>query len=173
MSLSRTRMSAFALVAGLALVSGGPTYAKDGTPPPPKAQINAPGLRALVRSRVPLTIVDARSNPRELIPNARIVYSRTSSVNVQRLLPNRSALIVIYDDGPTTPDTRVLADRLDQGRYTSVIRFTGGLAAWKKAGYNFMKVAPPTPKAAPPPYVAPPVNPNPPRGSGSRGSGSR
>lgn len=149
---------------GLLLAVATVTRAEEPEPPQVKADINAHGVAAIIRSRVSVAVLDARGSMPEYLPGARPLAPGASATTVARLLPSKSQLIITYCADANCPKSKQLADRLLRDGYANVIRFTDGVEGWTKARYKLAKVAPPT--------TRPPANP--PRGSGTRrGSGSR
>lgn len=153
----------FFLVLGLVLAAVwlAPHLWADGPDPArPRvgAEINAHGLAAIMRARLSIVVLDARGSRQEFLPGAKPFAPNASASTLARLAPRKSALIVTYDNGASQALGRQLAERLARDGYQNVIRFPGGVEAWKQARYKLQRAAP----------VRPPPAPNPRRGSGTR-----
>lgn len=100
------------------------------------AELNAQALMAIKSARVPVALLDARGPSAEWIDGATPLAHNADEKAVRKALANRDQLIVTYCGGPECPMSQMLADNLAKLGYTNVIRFTGGLMAWEKAGYE-------------------------------------
>lgn len=141
-----------------ALAGGRIVGAEDPKPAKPVvAEMNAHALAAIVRAKVPVVLLDARGGAvTELIPGAKTCDASAPPTEIARLVASKDALVITYCGGADCPASQHLADRISTAGYLNVVRFTGGVDAWSKAGFDLAK----RPAAAPAPA---------PRG----GSGSR
>jgi rhodanese-related sulfurtransferase len=93
-------------------------------------------LRERYRSGGEIAIVDAREegsfHDRHLLMASCLPLSRLELI-APRLLPRRSAPIVVCDDGDGLAERA--AERLIQAGYTDVSVLAGGVKAWEAAGY--------------------------------------
>lgn len=114
---------------------GSSTKASEPADPPQvRAELNAQALRVLLDARVPLILLDARGDADDPIRGARALAHDADAGVIQTALPRKDALIVTYCGGPECPMSLMLANRLAQMGYSHVIRFTGGVEAWREAG---------------------------------------
>lgn len=158
-SLTTPRSLAVALSLVAAAVLAPRLWAEDAKPAVPrvKAEINADGLAALMRARVPLVVLDARGPQSQYLPSAKPLAPNATAAAVRRLIARKTSLVVTYDNGAQDALSQQLAERLARDGYQNVIRFPGGVQGWVQARYKLVQ----KPK------------PRPPAGSGSRGSGGR
>ncbi len=99
--------------------------------------INTSGLAALIRSKVPLAVLDARSGKYDdgrRLPGARSLKADAEETEVAKLLPDKGALVVTYCAGLTCPASNMLAERLKKLGYTNVIEYPQGIEGWTKEG---------------------------------------
>jgi rhodanese-related sulfurtransferase len=99
----------------------------------PWGEIDTQGLEALLKSRVPMTLVDARSDKwfdGILILGAQRLPSDAPEDVIKKTLPNKNQLVVVYCAGEVCDASKTLAKRLvDQG-YKNVIDYHGGIHEW-------------------------------------------
>ncbi len=100
-------------------------------------KVTAGQLKTLLVRAESFVLLDARdrnSFEREHIrgavnmPVARIEFDSPGAID-------RDELVIVYSDGPSCGANAVGADKLVTIGYKSVMRFKGGLAEWKEAGY--------------------------------------
>jgi rhodanese-related sulfurtransferase len=68
------------------------------------------------------------------LPGALNIPETADDVLVERRLPDRDALVVVYCAGPDCESSVVVAGRLVDLGYSDVRHFSGGKAAWREAG---------------------------------------
>jgi rhodanese-related sulfurtransferase len=99
--------------------------------------INTSGLAALIRAKVPLAVLDARSGKYDdgrRLPGAKSLKADAEETEVAKLLPDKGALVVTYCAGLTCPASNMLAERLKKLGYTNVIEYPQGIEGWTKEG---------------------------------------
>lgn len=100
-----------------------------------KAEINAQGLKALLDSGVPLALLDTRGRAAQWIAGAKMLAHDADQRTIRRILGSTRQLVVTYCSGPGCDTSLKLANRLAGLGFSNVIRFTGGIEAWKAAGF--------------------------------------
>ena len=100
-----------------------------------KAEVNAEALNALMGAKVSMVLVDARGTSESWIPGAVALTADADEQTIRQTLSDPNQVIVTYCGGPGCMMSASLANRLAELGYTHVIRYTGGVANWKKAGY--------------------------------------
>ncbi len=104
--------------------------------------VNTEGLAALIQSKVPIKILDARSgkyDDGQRIPGAQQLSADADAAIIAKALPEKSALIVTYCAGVKCPASKALADRLKKDGYSNVIEYPQGIAGWLEAGKTVEK----------------------------------
>ncbi len=101
-----------------------------------KAELNAEALKAIVDAKVPMVLLDARGPSDQWIDGAVPLAHDADEMAIRRAVGNPNRLIVTYCGGPECPMSLMLANSLAEHGYTHVIRFTGGVEAWTKAGFE-------------------------------------
>jgi len=107
-----------------------------------RAKINTAGLAALVATKVPMIILDARSGKYDdgkRVPGAKSLNADSSDDEIKTLLPDKSALIVTYCANLECPASHMLADKLIKMGYTNLIEYPEGIEGWQKAGHEIEK----------------------------------
>jgi len=110
---------------------------------PMDAHVSTDVLATLVRSDVPLVILDARAGEYDdgrRIPGAHIVAPDISKDALEKLVPDKNSLIVTYCGGVTCPLSSKLADRLREFGYHNILEYPVGIAGWAEAGYAIDQV---------------------------------
>lgn len=96
--------------------------------------IDARGLKALIESNTPLTLLDARGhkwNDGTMIPGARLASYQFSEAELLEVIPNKEELIVVYCYTFSCPLSRYLTDKLVELGYQNVLEYPGGLKEWR------------------------------------------
>lgn len=96
--------------------------------------IDAKGLQALMDSRVPFVLLDARGHKwhdNNIIPGAEMASYETSAEELAEIIPETDSLIVVYCYSFTCPLGRKLVKHLVEVGYTNVIEYPGGLTEWR------------------------------------------
>ncbi len=97
-------------------------------------EIDMQGLEALLNSKVPLSLVDARSDKYfdgTLIRGAQRLPAESEQITIEKTLPNKNGLVVVYCGGIQCPASKNLAKRLAELGYTNVMDYHGGIHEWK------------------------------------------
>lgn len=108
------------------------------------AVVNTSALATLIRTKVPVTILDARSGKYDdgkRVPGARQLSPTAKDEDIASALPDKQALIVTYCAGLTCPASKALAERLEKLGYANVIEYPEGIAGWTKAGNTVEQAA--------------------------------
>jgi len=101
-----------------------------------KAELNAEALKAIMDAKVPIVLLDARGPSDQWIDGARPLTADADKRAIRQAVGHPGRLIVTYCDGPECPASQMLANHLAEHGYTNIIRFTGGVEAWTKAGFK-------------------------------------
>lgn len=102
-----------------------------------KAVINTTGLKALIDSKVPVVILDARTgkfDDGKRIPGAKVLDAEATDAKIAEVLPDKNALIVTYCGGIKCPASNKLAERLAALGYGNVVEYPEGIAGWVDKG---------------------------------------
>lgn len=95
--------------------------------------IDTQGVEALINAKVPMTIVDARTDEwfdKTLIAGAhRLPMDATKEV-IEKTLPVKKQLVIVYCAGKYCPASKNLAKRLVEEGYKNVIDYHGGIQEW-------------------------------------------
>lgn len=113
----------------------------EGTPPSlvqeSEGLVNTPGLLALVKSRAPMAVFDARApewDDGNRIPGARWLSPTSTPAEIRKHVKSQDQLIVTYCAGFTCPASKQLSEHLKKLGYTNVLEYPEGIAGWVKAG---------------------------------------
>ncbi len=96
--------------------------------------IDTKGLKALIDSQFPFVLLDARGNQWKdpnIIPGAILVSLENSPEELEMIIPNKDALVVVYCFSITCPLGPKLAQKLVQWGYKNVIEYPAGLKEWR------------------------------------------
>ena len=107
-------------------------------PAPAEAQVDTAALAMLVRSGVPVVVVDARTGDYDdgtRIPGARNLGSGASENDARRVIGSKDALIVTYCTSLQCPASTRLYHRLKELGYENVLEYHDGIAGWLAAGF--------------------------------------
>ncbi|OJW51588.1 MAG: hypothetical protein BGO67_05020 [Alphaproteobacteria bacterium 41-28] len=92
------------------------------------------GLEALLDSKAPHALVDARTDKyfdgALIIGAERLPYDSDQTM-IEKVLPNKKKLIIVYCGGGECPASKNLAKRLIELGYTNVIDYHGGMQEWE------------------------------------------
>jgi rhodanese-related sulfurtransferase len=101
------------------------------------AAIDATSLFAALQDGTEIALIDPREEGRfgtsHLLLAVNVPLSRLELL-IDRLIPRRSTRIVVTDDGGGLDER--MAARLDERGYTRVEILTGGISAWRAAGFE-------------------------------------
>ena len=108
-------------------------------PPPEKsdAVIMTGTLVSLLKSRAPLTLIDARTaaDPgRKSIPGSKPLSVESSEEEIRQTIPDPNMMVVAWSDQKNPGAGGSLAARLKSLGYLNVIEYRDGLEAWINAG---------------------------------------
>lgn len=92
------------------------------------------GLEALIDAKTPMVLIDARTDKYfdgTLIAGAKRLHVESSQADVEKLLPEKNTLIVVYCAGIGCPASKMMASRLIKEGYKNVIDYHHGIREWK------------------------------------------
>lgn len=105
---------------------------------PAEGVITAAHLKAALHDGGEIALLDVREHGQygwsHLFYAVPLPYSRLE-LDIERLVPNKAARVVVYDDGLSTVAARAAARARAIG-YRNVLVLDGGVAAWAAAGYE-------------------------------------
>lgn len=95
--------------------------------------IDARGLKSVIDSGIPVTILDAREywDDGYLIQGAYQASASSSPEYLNQLIPNSNELIVVYCYSYACPLSENLANKLLNLGYTNIMEYAGGLKEWR------------------------------------------
>lgn len=99
--------------------------------------VNTLGLKTLIGSGVPLTILDARSGKYDdgkRIAGALSLNAESKAEEIAKVLPKKDALIVTYCANLKCPASNALYNHLKSLGYTNLIEYPEGIQGWIEAG---------------------------------------
>jgi rhodanese-related sulfurtransferase len=102
-----------------------------------EAVVNAEALAALLRAKVQLTLLDARSGKFDdgrRLPGAKALAPTAKDEEVTALLPDKTAMVVTYCAGLKCPASHMLSEKLRGMGYVNVIEYREGIEGWVAAG---------------------------------------
>jgi rhodanese-related sulfurtransferase len=100
----------------------------------PCGSIDMLGLDALINSKTPMVLIDARTDKYfdgTMIAGAKRLNVESSQADVQKFLPEKNALIVVYCAGIGCPASKMMASRLIKEGYKNIIDYHHGIREWK------------------------------------------
>ena len=106
-------------------------------------QIDMEGLEGILNGKVPFSLVDARPDKLfdgTLIAGARRLPADTSAEMIEKSLPNKNQLVIVYCGGGKGPASKNLAQRLVEYGYTNVLDYHGGISEWKAQNKPIQKL---------------------------------
>ncbi len=101
------------------------------------ATVNTLGLKTLISSGVPLTILDARSGKYDdgrRIPGAQSLNAESKAEEIAKVLPNKESLVITYCANLKCPASHKLYTHLKSLGYTNLIEYPEGIDGWVAAG---------------------------------------
>ena len=107
-----------------------------------QAEISTATLEELIESRVPVTILDARTGKYDdgrRIPGAKGLGADSSEERIRTMLRSEDALIVTYCSNLQCPASRMLAKRLTELGYKNILEYPHGIEGWAAAGNEVEK----------------------------------
>lgn len=101
--------------------------------------ITTEGLKALLSSRVPMHILDARSGKYDdgrRIPGAKSLNTESKVSAILAMLPEKESLIVTYCSNLKCPASGKLFKHLKSLGYKNLIEYPEGIQGWIGAGHE-------------------------------------
>jgi len=101
------------------------------------AAVTTPTLQVLLKSGMPLTLVDCRSGACAddlRLPSARSLSDEASPEEIARTVPDKNSLVILYDGKPECKARLEVSKRMAAQGYTNIIEYPGGIKAWLQAG---------------------------------------
>lgn len=120
-----------------------PEAGKVQDPVPQPAEITTPVLERLLSSGVKLTLLDARTGKYDdglRIPGARSLSPEAEEEVVKGTVSSKDDLIVTYCSNLKCQASHKLARHLAELGYRNVLIYSEGIAGWKEAGKDVVKV---------------------------------
>ena len=109
---------------------------------PREAAIDTATLAVLIRSGIPMVVLDARTPEMDegsRIPTAMSLTTRSTPDEVEKIIRSKRSLIVTYCTNLHCPVSVRLAAHLKNLGYENVLHYPDGLAGWIAAGYPVEK----------------------------------
>lgn len=108
----------------------GTTVAKAKT-----GHISTGALVAMMKAKVPMTIVDARKEAKNPIPSAKSLCEKSAGceATLAKTVGPKDRLVVTYCAGPKCSASTKMAARLRAAGYTNVVEYSDGIEGWKTA----------------------------------------
>ena len=106
--------------------------------------ISTAGVKALLDSKVAVTILDARTGKYDdgkRIPGAGFLHAESTAEETAKAIKDKDALVVTYCANPHCRASAKLAARLRELGYKNVLEYRDGIAGWIEAGYKVDEVA--------------------------------
>ncbi len=106
------------------------------------ATIETSALAALVKSGIPLVLLDARTGKYDdgrRLPGAKQLGPKATAEEAAALIKAKDSLVVTYCANPKCPASGHLAARLKELGYTNVLEYPQGIEGWVKAGLSVEK----------------------------------
>lgn len=100
--------------------------------------IDTKGLKVLLDSGVPLYLLDARGNKwhdRNIIPGAILASYEFSAEELESIVYDKDALIVVYCYSSTCPLSDRLINKYLELGYTNILKYPDGLKIWRDVAF--------------------------------------
>ncbi len=107
-----------------------------------ESTISTAALAALLRAKVPLVLLDARTGKFDdgrRIPGAKSLSATTTADEAAALIKTEDTLVVTYCSNLKCPASSYLAKRLAKLGYKNVIEYAHGIDGWATAGNAVVK----------------------------------
>ena len=78
---------------------------------------------------------------REMIPGSRRVQLDRIGRELHETNLSKDSEVIVYCGGPSCPQSRLAAEKLQEFGYTKVRAYEGGLEEWKAAGHTVENIA--------------------------------
>jgi rhodanese-related sulfurtransferase len=101
-------------------------------------EVGPAALKTLLDSGANVTLLDARTGEYDdgrRIPGARSLAPDASAEAAAEVIPSKDALVVTYCSNLKCPASRMLAKRLGELGYSSILKFPEGIDGWAAAGH--------------------------------------
>jgi len=108
------------------------------------ATISTEGLAALLRARLPIALLDARTGKFDdgrRIPGAKSLSAAATAKQAAALIKGKDTLVVTYCSNLKCPASSYLAKRLATLGYKNVVEYRNGIEGWADAGNKVVKVS--------------------------------
>lgn len=102
-----------------------------------EATLSTTALAALLRAKVPLVLLDARTGKFDdgrRIPGAKSLSAAATADQAAALVKTKETLVVTYCSNLKCPASGYLAKRLATLGYKNVVEYPNGIEGWAKAG---------------------------------------
>ena len=99
--------------------------------------ISTNALKAMLNSKVPLTLLDARTGKYDdgkRLPGAKALSPECTAEDAAKVIPAKDAFVVTYCANLQCPAGHKLLDNLKKLGYVNVVKYPDGIEAWVKAG---------------------------------------
>jgi len=106
------------------------------------AGIDTPALAVLIKSGVPVVILDARSGKWDdgrRIPGAKGLHTKATAAQAAAVIPTKTTLVVTYCSSTKCPASGYLTARLRTLGYTNILEYHKGIDGWAAAGQPVVK----------------------------------
>ena len=103
------------------------------------SELSTQALATLLRSKVPATVLDARTakgDDGRRIPGAKSLTADATEDQIKALLPKKDGLVVTYCGSRKCTLSNKLAGRLKGLGYTNVREYSEGIKGWAAAGQD-------------------------------------
>ena len=114
-----------------------PVVTPAASPTTKEGVINTEALATLLRAKVPVTVLDARTGKFDdgrRVPGAKALAPTAKDEEVTAMLPDKKALVVTYCVGLKCPASHILGEKLRSMGYTNVLEYHEGIEGWVAAG---------------------------------------
>lgn len=108
-----------------------------------EATVSTAALAALLRAKVPLVLLDARTGKFDdgrRIPGANSLSATTTAAQAAKFIKAKDTLVVTYCSNLKCPASSNLAKRLTALGYKNVVEYPNGIEGWAKAGNAVVEV---------------------------------
>jgi rhodanese-related sulfurtransferase len=98
-------------------------------------RIDAHQLKSWYDEKKKMVVLDARSKEYfdgTLLPQAKWVSAESTEEEIQKAVPNKKSVIVVYCASKSCPASGWLYDKLTSMGYTDVHEYHGGLKEWQE-----------------------------------------
>lgn len=102
-------------------------------------KINTEGLQALIKSKTTMVLIDARGpkfDDGKRIGPAISLNSEATEQQIQKAIPSKEALVVIYCSSLRCPASHRVANLLTGLGYKNIVKYEEGLEGWMNAGHK-------------------------------------